>query len=345
MRSILAICVVVFALLHCACLGTGSARTETFVAPSPASAQPIAAIEAQPSPTATTTVIPQAAEPRGMGLGPALIQIQHVPVGIDADLGKLGAEFHLYNHTSKAQVFSVVARAPADAGQVTWELGYEALPDAAWFSVEPKVMALAAGEEGTVRLHAHLPERPELYNRDFMVCVQMTAGQSNYGAGLALAARVLVETERGQKSGAQDQGLVAVLPRYVDLGTLRAGASASETVVVRLNSASSATVAVQSLQTIEVDAKRHERFRSGGTIEVPVGTITIGAPGSMTPGAFAVVPIAASVPAGTRAGTYEQVFFVGDQTDLDRWRINREGDQKQLNMPQVTILRVRYRVE
>ena len=303
------------------------------------------ATSATNAPAATVAAIPAPPAPRGIGLGPALIQVQHVPVGTDTDLGARGAEFHVYNHTDKAQVFTLMARAPAGAGQTTWELGYEALPDESWFTVEPKIVALAAGDEATVRLHARLPDRPEFYNRDFMVCVQMTAGQSNFGAGLALAARVLVETERGQKPGAQDQGLVAVLPRYVDLGALRAGASATETVVVRLNSASSATVAIQSLQTVEADAKRHERFRSGGTIEVPVGTITIGAPGSMTPGAFAVVPIAASVPAGTRAGTYEQVFFVGDQTDLDRWRINREGDQRQLRMPQVTILRVRYRVE
>jgi hypothetical protein len=77
----------------------------------------------------------------------------------------------------------------------SFECGFEYLPDASWVSVAPAQLEIPAGEQRLGQVTLTIPDRPEHWNRHYVICVETGMPvRTALGASLRMQARILVET-------------------------------------------------------------------------------------------------------------------------------------------------------
>jgi hypothetical protein len=272
-----------------------------------------------------------------MALGPSLTMIQGVLPGRPAEPG---LAYHLENRGTSPLTLSLAVQAPQHAGTSTWELGYEPVPDPAWFAISPAVVELAAGESRDATLTWTLPAGAEFLNRRFAVCVVMRPGdQAAVGAGLALAARVQFETASNPSADAGAKAALATIPSAVAVD-LAPGAATDCTVLVRRTGATGAgELAWTGLELAELEAERRPRYATPGTI--PAAIITP-AQGSLPShgGDWVPLKLHLQAPADAVPGTQlEQILVVGTPDQLAIASRNPRNAQ-----PQVALIRCLARI-
>lgn len=266
----------------------------------------------------------------GLALGPALILVRDVPPGRPFTLHEAAkVRFHLVNNSAEAGEFEVVCSLPIDAGMRSHEIGYEAPPQAAWFSLDKRVVTLEAGARVEIDLKVDIPDLPEHFNRHWMVYVDAGRVQrAGIGATLRLRARVMVETrvQAGIGEALARTGMIGIDPGTVVMHP--AGAVWSGEARMRNNSSQAAIYDVLRLdQAIPADqadkraryfdhASLAERTPWGQAVE---GSVTL-APGEERVIRFTTAPGVAVLP----TAPMEEVMFVArraaDGADLQRCR-------------------------
>ena len=131
-----------------------------------------------------------------MGLGPALFKIQNIPPGQSVDVRKLsGVVFTVVNSSDKEELYSLVCKKPSQGGLVDWEAGYEEIARHDWCKLEKEEFTVAAKSKSEIGLIIEIPDKPEYFNCKWVLAVVLTSGgNKGIGVGLAVAARVQIET-------------------------------------------------------------------------------------------------------------------------------------------------------
>ena len=130
-----------------------------------------------------------------VAFGPPLTLFQDIPPGFEVDLKKVGNfSYQVVNKSDADQVYRIKTSVPhGEAG--TWEHGYEIIPDISWCTMHESEITVAANTTKLVSMTINIPDKPENYNRKFMVYVVLEpGGQAALGVGLGLIARVMIET-------------------------------------------------------------------------------------------------------------------------------------------------------
>lgn len=307
-------------------------RAGTVMPPTP----PVTAAAAATTPAVASPAVKQ--PPRGgMALGPSLTMIQGVVPGGPAETG---LAYHLENRGTSPLTLSLAVQPPQHAGTPTWELGYEPVPDPAWFTITPSVVELAGGESRDATLTWTLPAGAEFLNRRFAVCVVMRPGdKAAVGAGLALAARVQFETASDPSADAGAMAALATIPSAVTVD-LAPGAATDCTVLVRRTGATGAgEMAWTGLDQAESEAERRPRYATPGTIPAAIVTPP---QGSLPSHGSDWVPLKLHVqaPADAMPGTQlEQILVVGTPDQLAIASRNPRKAQ-----PLVALIRCQVRV-
>ena len=305
--------------------------------PAPASVQ-LPGPTAQPVQAAAQPV-PLAAKPKptggGIALGPALALVQQVPLG-QKDVELAGLTYRVENRGATELPMAIAILPPAQAGTVLWELGYEPVPDPSWISV---VMAgsdtLAAGEARDFRLRVQIPNELQWANRRFVACVTARPGRgAGVGAGLNLAARLLIETAASDNAEGSTQAL-ATAPSSVRL-TMRPGDTSEATVLIRrpTGPVEDATLVWKRLSEVEPEAVRRDRYRTPGTAEAPSDMVSVSLVGEAPPGAWQVLRLALHAPIRTDATSFEELLVV-----CNAHEIALAADPQRTRQPQVALIR------
>ena len=130
-----------------------------------------------------------------VAFGPPLTLFQDIPPGFEVDLKKVGNfSYQIVNKSNADQDYRIKTSVPhGEAG--TWEHGYEIIPDISWCTMHESELTVAANTTKLVSMTINIPDKPENYNRKFMVYVVLEpGGQAALGVGLGLIARVMIET-------------------------------------------------------------------------------------------------------------------------------------------------------
>jgi hypothetical protein len=145
---------------------------------------------------AVSLYMPVNAGESGLALGPALILVREVPPGRPFTLHEAAqVRFHIENNSDEAGEFEVLCHIPIDAGIRSHEVGYEAPPQAAWFTLDKRLIQLAAHAKEEFDLQITIPDLPEHYNRHWMLYIEAgRASHTGIGATLRLRARVMLDT-------------------------------------------------------------------------------------------------------------------------------------------------------
>ena len=289
-----------------------------------------------------------------MKMGPPVSQVRNVPLGKMVDVEQLcGVAFHVLNDGNGPMDFNVQALKPEDAGSGSWERGYDPVPDATWFHLEPAVVKLPQQQTAKVKLFVNIPDKPEYANRKFMLCVVTKPGaKPTFGPGLALCARVMFETEVRENTEGVNGGPIALTPGTVRM-TGAPGQEATGTFKLRNNSTQDQTYVVRRYQQVYQDSfrdEREKRYLSTGFEFVPPEGWAALAQETWTvkAGDSTDISVKAKVPATALSGkNYEELLFVGAQAVMAEAGEkpadpNQAVQEKQLSM---TFVRLQYSVK
>lgn len=200
-----------------------------------------------------------------LAMGPGLFMVQNITPGQEVDLHKLGGLlFTVENDSTEAQDFNLTCRRPSQAGLNEWEKGYEEIPDPTWCRLEESVFTIPAKATKQVGLIINLPAGQELHNRKFMLAVVLKSGKDPaFGVGLAIAARVQIETTVNDQPPSATSGALAIAPGTLTL-TGKPGAALRGEIQVRNNTGARLETQVQRLPQVYADPAKHGRYVSNG---------------------------------------------------------------------------------
>ena len=152
----------------------------------------------------------------GMTISPGLFLLQGIPPGQPVDLAAVaGFHFVVPNTEPKETTYNVISAKPIEGGILQWEAGYEEIPDPSWCRLEPRVFTIAPQKQAEIGLTIDIPDRPEFYNRRFVVAIVLAEGADpGIGVGLALAARIMIETIPDPTKGGN---ALATIPAIVNV--------------------------------------------------------------------------------------------------------------------------------
>lgn len=170
----------------------------------------------------------------GVSLGPALILVQDVKPGQRVDLGiHAKVEHGMTNHGQRPVTAELAAVVPSSYDFKQFDCGYEPPASAEWFTLRRgehtamrHLLELKTKRRETASLVIEIPDKPENWNRHFVVYVE--GGQPTrtaVGTTLRMRARILLETApRAPKKGeAVPGGVIAAGPALIAMQRTKYG--------------------------------------------------------------------------------------------------------------------------
>lgn len=282
-------------------------------------------------------------KPSGLALGPTLALATDVPLGQRINLQTAGAvHYEATNYGTQPMLASLSVLSPLTAAVPAWELGYEPIPDSAWFLVDPTRVMLIPGVTNTAQISVQVPADSRWANRRFVACVTLRpGGEQGVGAGLGLAARLLIETEINRSAEAGADAPLATVPSRAE-ASAAAGVRSQVAVLVRRNvPAPDGDRVLHWKRLIELvpEDERRVRYRRPGTREAAIATpavASISAPDKQ----WMPFEIGLTAPAGASSGeVYEEILVLGSQAALAL-----AAEAKRTGQPQVALIRCVIRV-
>ena len=130
---------------------------------------------------------------------------------------------------------------PQSSGIAGWEKGYEPIPDASWCRLEKEEVEVPANGTAKVKAFVNLPDKPENYNRKFMVAVICETippkGSKGAGINLRMVSRWGIETVAKDDVDGKGAGRIGLIPSVLRKDNVQPGSSYEVSVKFRNNSA------------------------------------------------------------------------------------------------------------
>ncbi len=165
-----------------------------------------------------------AAEPSsgsGLAIAPGLAFVENVVPGKPLDLAVNGLPITVFNKSAGVLTAELVFSDYQPYSLASFECGYEYLPDKSWVTVTPLTQDIPGGEQRTGSVVLNIPDRPECWNRHYVVCVETGIPvRTALGATLRMQARILVETAaKDQPANVGLRGELGVTPSRISMVT------------------------------------------------------------------------------------------------------------------------------
>jgi hypothetical protein len=165
--------------------------------------------------------LPAAEQPGGSGLAiaPGLAFVENVIPGKPIDFAASGLPITIYNRSAHMLPAELVFSDYIPYTLASFECGFEYLPDKTWVTVTPQLQDIPAGEQRRGSIVLNIPDRPEHWNRHYVVCVD-TGVPMPYalGATLRMQARILVETAaKEQPANVGPRGELGLTPSRISM--------------------------------------------------------------------------------------------------------------------------------
>jgi hypothetical protein len=284
-------------------------------------------------------------EVQALGLGPGLAKIENIRPGEPIDLKKqYKFVYFVPNDTNEEQVLNLTCVKPSMVLK-DWEAGYEEVPDLKWFRLEKNNLVIPAHSQEDVGLIIDVPDKLENYNRKWLLAIRLgmgsVSGSGTGSVGLAVVARLQLETVPSVDAGTDLGGPIGTLPSATDL-EVAPGERFSTTFVLRDNLAEKLVCMPERLvQVVNNEEIKFDRYVSNQCKELLKESWleTKYEPFTLKPGKDTKYKITGRVPVGAKPGEKweEMVFIRGDKEQT-------AGNEKTA-CPIRTFLRVRLSIK
>jgi hypothetical protein len=201
-----------------------------------------------------------------LSMGPGLFMVQNVHPGQSVDVRKKsGVTFTLKNDSDQDNTYNLVCRKPGTAGLADWEQGYDEIPDASWCKLEKEQVVVPAKSHVEVGLTIEVPDKPEYYNCKWILAVVLSgaSGTGKVGVGLAIAARVQIETIANDDVKTSGGTPIAILPCVIDISG-KPGDAFQQSVKLKNNTDRVLECKSERLVQVYTEEVKYPRYTSGG---------------------------------------------------------------------------------
>jgi len=258
-----------------------------------------------------------------------MVTAQKITLGTEVDVLGKDLAFEVHNSTDKVQNVAVAAMKPSAAGLVTWEKGYDEIPDAAWCKLDKTELEVPAKSIGKFKLKLTVPDKPEYFNRKWMVGVTCRSAQEKgkgSGISLVMVSRLGLETLANAKVDGANATALALIPAVLNKENVKPGDTYEAVLKLRSNAADEMTLNFRRITEVESDPEKHERYFSDGMENVidatwleKLGAVTLKA------GETKEIKVSINVPKNAAGGkSYEELLFIeshgGKRLDFVRIR-------------------------
>ena len=312
-------------LMSCTASGAESA--------SPSSDPASAAIEQGPAPVRAPAT--------GVAFAPAIALVTRVPLGATVNLATdANQPFIVDNRGPDTAEVNLRGVEPVAGGMPLWEYGYEPIPDPSWVRCAPDSVGLGVGQT-QVEVVITVPDEAQYAGRKFVAGVRLGLGSSEgSGAGLAMCARLLIETQDRSQHDAGG-GWLATVPGTVAISE-PAGTTGVRLLALRNGTDAPLNLICHRLAEVEPRAAKLLDYHTVPATET--SWLTLPEPFELSAGAATTLRLPFTIPAGTTPGTYEDLLLFGE---ADQWAIveaARELPAERKTQPRLTLVRIRYEV-
>lgn len=160
----------------------------------------------------------------GISISPGTFLIQDVPLGIEYDItANQGYAIRLSNVPASA-VYILTPRRPSEDN--TRATGYYDFPDPSWFHTGQDTLVIAADGYAQTPMWLMMPDDPSLYNRHFLLGVDVSPTVESSKGMLSVGAYLLYRFETPPKEGVKPTlypSELAFVPSVVIFDDIKAG--------------------------------------------------------------------------------------------------------------------------
>ena len=206
-------------------------------------------------------------------------------------------------------------------------------------------LVIPAKQKGLSSLIINIPDKPENYNRKFMVYVTLEPGNNGQmGVGLGAIARVMIETKAKKDSKALGGPGIAIKPGTIVIKG-KPGATFSESIMVQNNEKSSASFTQTKLSDFYPEIK-FARYQSSGFTLMPSKTwVDAVSDSDMEPGKEQDLKVTGTIPADAKVGgKYEEALFLKPKLSVKPEGMSDEDFEK-YQTSIMSFLRIQYIIE
>ncbi|RKZ35074.1 hypothetical protein DRQ33_00620 [bacterium] len=157
----------------------------------------------------------------GISISPGTFLLQNVPVGKKYDItSETGYIIRMGKETGSA-TYVLTPRRPSDDG--TNATGFYDFPEPSWFHLEKNILNLNGDEPPNTAMWVEFPDDPSLYNRHFLLGVDVTPIPETTSGMIAVGAYLLYRFETEPKAGVSPKlpkGEIAFVPSVLKFDQL-----------------------------------------------------------------------------------------------------------------------------
>jgi len=271
----------------------------------------------------------------GFGIGPGMVLVENlVPGGPEINVAERGIALEVFNGTEKQEFFTVKVVKPREAiGR--WEFGYEEIPDASWCRLDKEEVEVPAKSSKPISLFVKIPDKPEYFNRKWMVVVVCSPGKSKQGVvGLRVASRIQIETVASLAGEGANAGKIGLTPSICAITGTPPGISLRYPAKIRNNSDAERTFTLKKITDVVPENGKHDRYFGTGYLPVVASSWVNPSESKFTLKAGETKTVSFSINVASdalRGKRYEELVFVQDDagnTDFIRVRVEIAPEQK-----------------
>ena len=158
----------------------------------------------------------------GIRISPATFLVQDVPVGEFFSITKKYGYIIRISQVPASGYYSLTVKKPSEDGQTA--TGFEDIPDVNWFYLERETLYISNDSAVTCSIGVNFPDSAPLYNRHFLVGVEIMPIPESVRGNLLLSAELLFRIETEPKAGIKPKispGEFVFVPSAVDFDSLR----------------------------------------------------------------------------------------------------------------------------
>jgi hypothetical protein len=275
-------------------------------------------------------------------VSPGLAMIQNIPPGQEVTLGTFNLFIYGHNDGDEDQTFSFEPQQPNGTWGRDWEAGYEPFPDLSWCHMVETLVDCKPKEKAAGNLVLNIPDRPENYNRKWVLCVlvkKQNRQRAIIGAGLAVAVRLMIETTVKDDVDGVAAGPLAFVPGTITLEG-KPGQKVEFEVKLRNNSGARMTCQAERLNQIYSKPHKYARYTTTGYEALMADSWLTPVTPLFTLESEAKVDfkLAATIPETVDASKkYEELVFIRGTGPIN-------GDDGNEGMAAMTFVRVRFHI-
>jgi hypothetical protein len=279
---------------------------------------------------------------QALSVSPGLAMVQNIPLGQEVNLGKLGLSICGHNDGDEVQTFAFKPEVPSGTWGRDWEAGYEAFPDVSWCRMEEGYVDAQPKDTANGALILNIPDRPENYNRKWVIYVLVQKDNRKargIGAGMAIAVRLMIETVVNDKVDGAAAGPLAFIPGTITV-PVKPGEKTDFAVKLRNNSGLRLTCKTERLNQIYSKPHKYPRYTTTGCEALLKDSWTTPADELFSLEADATMSFKLNVvvpPDVDASKKYEELVFVRGTGPVN-------GDDGTQGMAAMTFIRIRYKI-